>query len=518
MARWSARIDPPWDVDAWRGVARHALQAQVPPEDIDWLDGQHPAGLLAAPDLAAATPGTLSPRAPAALLALAGELLCHRDPRRLGLLYRLLWRANHDEPGLLSNPADADVRRAQSLAQAVRRDTHKMKAFVRFRAVPGEDNAFIAWFEPEHRILDKVAPFFAGRFAGMRWAILTPYRSVGWDGQSLAFGDGATQAQAPAEDAHEELWRTYYAHIFNPARLNPRMMRQEMPVRYWKHLPEARPIPELVREAGVRVRGMAEREAQAPRRRIPARPSPGATPQTDPAPTDRATPLAALREAARDCRACPLWRPATQTVFGEGPAGARVMLLGEQPGDVEDLSGRPFSGPAGQLLDRALADAGLDRRRLYLTNAVKHFHFEQRGKRRLHRTPEAAHVEACRPWLAREIAALDPQVLVCLGATAARALLDRSVRLLDERGQWHALPDGRRLLLTVHPAWVLRQPDGDAREAAYAGLVADLALLRAGPDPHLHTAEQGARPSGTGAVHPPAAPLRAPLPPAPHSR
>src|SRR5690606_28344983 len=358
MARWTARVDPPWDLDAWRDIARHALRARVPPEDIDWQDGNAPAALLAAPDLREAPPTRLIPRASSALLGIAGDVLCHRDPQRLGLLYRLLWRINHGEPTVLSNPADADVRRAQALAQSVRRDAHKMKAFVRFRAVPGDDNAFIAWFEPEHRIVDKVAPFFARRFAGMRWAILTPYRSARWDGETLAFGDGALPSDAPADDAHEDLWRTYYAHIFNPARLNPRMMRQEMPVRYWKHLPEAQLLPSLVREAGTRVREMAERQAQAPRRRIPQRPLPpqpsvtataGELPSTG---DQEAVPdLAAVRDAARGCRACPLWEPATQTVSGSGPADARVMLLGEQPGDTEDLTGQPFTGPAGQLLD-----------------------------------------------------------------------------------------------------------------------------------------------------------------------
>ena len=482
MTRWSARVDPPWDAEAWRQRARHALRAQVPPEDIDWLDGDAPAALLAAPDIVDAPMRTLEPRASSALLGLAGEVLCHRDPQRLALLYRLLWRANHGERQLLSNPADADVRRAQALAQSVRRDAHKMKAFVRFRAVPGDDNAFIAWFEPEHRIVDKVAPFFARRFAGMRWAILTPYRSARWDGETLAFGDGALPSDAPADHAHEDLWRTYYAHIFNPARLNPRMMRQEMPVKYWKHLPEARLLPGLMRDAGVRVREMAEREAQAPRRRIPSHEAPAeaAAAGADNLRLPREAPadLRALRAAARGCRACPLWEPATQTVFGEGPPDARVLLLGEQPGDTEDLNGRPFTGPAGQLLDRALAELGLDRNRFYLTNAVKHFRFERRGKQRLHRNPEAVHVEACRPWLAREIEAVRPEAIVCLGATAALALLGRGVRLMEERGRWRDLHDGGRALLTVHPAWVLRQRTAAGREAAYAGFLADLALLR----------------------------------------
>jgi probable DNA metabolism protein len=474
MARFTARIDPPWSYDAWRTAARRALQADVPPQDIDWSESDVPA-LLDAPDITTASDGTHArvplPRVPRAFVELAASVLCHREPQRLPLLHRLLWRIGGGERGLLSNPADADVQRAFAMAQSVRRDAHKMKAFVRFREVPGETDAFIAWFEPEHRIVDRVAPFFARRFAGMRWAILTPYRSAYWDGEALAFGPGATRADAPTEDAREDLWRTYYAHIFNPARLNTRMMRQEMAVKYWKHLPEAALLPTLVREAPMRVREMQEREAQQPKRRIPERAAP-ATPSVE------ADSLDAVRAQARDCRACPLWEPATQTVFGEGPPDARIMFVGEQPGDQEDLTGRPFVGPAGQLLDRALHEAGIDRAACYMTNAVKHFRFEQRGKFRLHRNPAVAHVKACRPWLAREIEQVRPDVIVCLGASAAQAVLGSGFKLMAERGQWRTLHDGTRAMATVHPSWVLRQGDGAAREAAYRGLVGDLALLQ----------------------------------------
>ncbi len=484
MSRFTARVDPPWSFDAWRVAARHALHAGVPPQDIDWSEGDTRA-LLDAPDIttACAAEGVThaAPRVPRAFVKLASSVLCHREPQRLPLLHRLLWRIAHGERALLSNPADADVQRAFALAQSVRRDAHKMKAFVRFREVPGEHDAFIAWFEPEHRIVDRVAPFFARRFAGMRWAILTPYRSAHWDGESLAYGPGANRADAPAEDAREDLWRTYYAHIFNPARLNTRMMRQEMAVKYWKHLPEAALLPTLVREAPMRVREMQEREAQQPKRRIPER-------AATPAPPVEADSLDALRAQARDCRACPLWEPATQTVFGEGPADARLMFVGEQPGDQEDLTGRPFTGPAGQLLDRALREAGIDRAACYMTNAVKHFRFEQRGKFRLHRNPDAAHVQACRPWLAREIEQVRPDIIVCLGATAALAVLGKDFRLMAERGQWRTLHDGTRALATVHPAWVLRQGDDAAREAAYRGLVDDLSRLRETPMPPLQPA------------------------------
>ena len=199
------------------------------------------------------------------------------------------------------------------------------------------------------------------------------------------------------------------------------------------------------------------------------------------APEPRSDSLPALRAAAADCKRCPLWKPATQTVFGEGPRNARILLVGEQPGDSEDLSGRPFVGPAGKLLDRALAELGLDRRRLYLTNAVKHFKFEQRGTRRLHRSPQPSEQAACRIWLERELASVNPDVVVALGAIAARNLFGTKFGLMRQRGRWHALADGTPAFATVHPSWILRQRDGDARAEAWEGFVADLSLLLARP-------------------------------------
>ncbi|MEO8365597.1 MAG: UdgX family uracil-DNA binding protein [Pseudoxanthomonas sp.] len=461
-------VDPPWNPEAWRRAARTALRAGVAPEALTW-NGDAQGGLAFASDLDALPSIRESPRVPGDFLALAGAVLCHRDPHRHGLLYRLLWRIANGEPALLERATDADVHRARELEKSVRRDNHKMKAFVRFREVPGEANAFVAWFEPQHCIVDRVAPFFARRFAGMRWAILTPYRSAHWNGQALTFGPGGTRADAPGDDAKEEMWRIYYANIFNPARLNPRMMRQEMPQKYWKLLPEAQLLPDLIRDAGPRVRDMAERAAEAPRRKIPV-PLPAA-----PDPVDDS--LAALKAAARHCRRCELWQPATQTVFGEGPEQARVMIVGEQPGDQEDLSGRPFVGPAGKLFTRAVQALGLDRSTFYLTNAVKHFRFEQRGKFRLHRNPEASHVQACQHWLRRELAVVRPDIVVCLGVTAARAVFGKGFRLADQRGLWCTLADGRRGFATVHPSWVLRQK-GDAQRSGYEAFVDDLRLLQ----------------------------------------
>lgn len=196
------------------------------------------------------------------------------------------------------------------------------------------------------------------------------------------------------------------------------------------------------------------------------------------APEPRGESLDALREAAMGCRRCPLWKPATQTVFGEGPDDARVLFIGEQPGDAEDLSGRPFVGPAGKLFDRALAELGLERARFYVTNAVKHFKFERRGKVRLHRSPDPSERAACRIWLERELATVQPDVIVCLGAIAARAVFGSRFRLMAERGTWQTLADGTRAFATVHPSWVLRQRGDEARHEAYANFVHDLSLLR----------------------------------------
>jgi len=180
-----------------------------------------------------------------------------------------------------------------------------------------------------------------------------------------------------------------------------------------------------------------------------------------------------LREAVQGCRGCELWRDATQAVFGDGEVPARMMLVGEQPGDKEDLAGEPFVGPAGRVLAQALEEAGIARKRVYLTNAVKHFRFEQRGKRRIHQRPDAGHISACRPWLEAEFAAVRPAVIVCLGATAARAVLGRVVKIGAERGR-PIEANGRTVVITIHPSAVLRLRESSERAAAVAELAADL--------------------------------------------
>ena len=187
--------------------------------------------------------------------------------------------------------------------------------------------------------------------------------------------------------------------------------------------------------------------------------------------------LPRLREAAAGCRGCRLWERGTQTVFGEGSRGAEVMLVGEQPGDQEDIAGKPFVGPAGRILDQALEEAGIDRRLAYVTNVVKHFKWEPRGKRRIHQKPNWSEMAACRPWLDAELDLVEPEVVVCLGATAAQALIGRDFRVSRQRGELVDSPLARYVLATVHPSSILRQRDDASREAEYAAFVEDLRVV-----------------------------------------
>jgi uracil-DNA glycosylase len=189
--------------------------------------------------------------------------------------------------------------------------------------------------------------------------------------------------------------------------------------------------------------------------------------------------LDSARDLAGDCKACDLYKRGTQTVFGEGPKRARIMLVGEQPGDAEDIAGHPFVGPAGKLLDRGLEEAGIDRRIVYVTNVVKHFKWEPRGKRRIHAKPNAAEISACRPWLETEIALVKPSILVCLGATAAQALLGKSFKVSKQRGEFVDSPLAAFVTATVHPSSILRSPDEEARQEEMKRFVTDLKKVAA---------------------------------------
>ena len=209
------------------------------------------------------------------------------------------------------------------------------------------------------------------------------------------------------------------------------------------------------------------------------RPQPTAAPLVPPKPT-----ISKLQAAAADCKACDLWKRGTQTVFGEGGPHARVMLVGEQPGDQEDIQGRPFVGPAGKILDKALEEAGIDRKEVYVTNAVKHFKWEPRGKRRIHKKPNSLEIAACKPWIEAEVQVVQPQVIVCLGATAAQALLGRQFKVSTQRGIWVQSPLAPFVMATVHPSSLLRAPDDETRRLETARFIADLKRVHEALEKH----------------------------------
>ena len=480
-----ARLSGETDLAGFRDEARNLLAHMVPPDDVQWsTDHAHDADLFSQPVEAGdqrplrSIPKAATALVPASFLRLCEVVVLHRDPGRFALLYRLLWRLVH-EPAVRHDPLDPDVLHAQQMAQAVRRDMHKMKAFVRFRQVADEDRPgetlHMAWFEPAHHVVEAIAPWFARRFANIRWAILTPDRSVHWDGRQLLFGPGASAEDAPQPDDGEALWLTYYQSIFNPARLKLRHMQQEMPRKYWPNLPEAQLIPQLADEAHARSEQMIRETDAGDHRRIPS-PARAADPAT-PLQPGRIHSLEDLKAATMRCRECPIGEYATQSVNGEGRLHAPLMFVGEQPGDREDLDGHPFVGPAGQLLDRALQQIGIPRDAVFVSNAVKHFKFELRGKRRIHKSPTQREMAACQHWLEDEIAIVKPKALVALGATAARSLMGRAVAVTAERGQWLERADGLRVLITLHPSALLRMP-AEEKEEAFAAFVADLMKAR----------------------------------------
>ena len=454
-------LPQPDDFDAWRDAARGLAADEVPPDAVVWQVGGTPTDLFAGEDNGRPAPpmaGGFS--VPRAFITLARDAVMANDPERFALLYTLLFRLRR-EPGLVEDHADPLVRRLEVLAKHVRRDVHKMRAFLRFREVDDAGTPrFVAWFEPEHHIVRANAAFFVGRFASMRWSILTPDVSIHWDGKALSEGPGATKADAPEGDPTEEVWKTYYASIFNPARVKVGAMLKEMPRKYWKNMPETALVPGLLAGAQAREAGMIE-TARAKDHRTAV----GGNSQMA---------WEALRDEAAGCTRCPLYKPATQTVFGEGPVDAPLMFVGEQPGDQEDLAGKPFVGPAGQVFNRALADAAIDRSRVYVTNAVKHFKYEQRGKRRIHSKPGAGEIEACRWWIEQEQMLIRPQVTVALGATAARSMFGKVMTIGKERGRELRLPDGGAAWITVHPSYLLRIEDKAKAEDEYGAFVDDL--------------------------------------------
>lgn len=468
-AHYAVHLPAPDDFVFWRERARGLIQCDVPPDRVSWVEPGATGDLFAAEgpsrgDKRLPVPPADAPpvRASQRFLTIARRAALHTDPARFGLLYQVLWRLQRN-PRLMEDKADVAVRRIEELAKTVRRDAHKMHAFVRFREVEPEKGDpdgikhYVAWFEPDHHIVRAEAGFFMRRFANLHWSILTPRGSIHWDGETMREGPPARREDAPGDDPVEDLWRSYYASIFNPARLKVGAMLSEMPKKYWKNLPEAQIIPQLIAGAQAREAAMVAAGARAKR----------AQPAT----------LADVAQGATACRDCPIADCGTRAVTGEGPDRAALMIVGEQPGDQEDIAGRAFVGPAGQLLDQYLQTTGIDRSAAYVTNAVKHFKFTWKGKHRLHQSPGAKEIDTCRWWLEAERTIVRPRIVLALGASAARGLLGRTVSVNQVRGAPITLDDGAELWVTVHPSYLLRL-DGEARAAQAALFTADLAVVQ----------------------------------------
>ncbi len=418
------------DWDGWRKATRSLVLAGVPPQDVRWSVRSHDED----GDPLREEQGSFG--VSKALVSLASLAIQARDPGRFDLLYRLVWRANAGER-VLEMDADPEVRRARGLALAVRAEAHRMRTQIRYLPIEDDGTRYLGWYEPAHFVLEANAQLIAKRYPDLAFSILTPAGGAHWDGSELRFSAGVARSAIKDDAALRSWWQAHGVGLLRHARTGT-------------SVPPAEELDEAPRP--------------------PDRPALGPV-------VLLLAPDAPLQEAmheASDCRRCDLWESATQTVFGEGPAHARVIFVGEQPGDQEDVIGRPFVGPAGQIMDRAMDEAGLDRRSVYITNAVKHFKFEPRGKRRIHKTPETPEIRACRFWLDVELVRLQPKLVVAMGGTAARAVLGRAVTITRERGRPIELSNGQAAFVTVHPSFLLRVPDEDAKAREYRAFVADL--------------------------------------------
>ncbi len=441
------------DFDGWRDAARSLARARVPPSELLWQAGGAPQDLFG-DEAAMETPDAVPFPVPRAFLDLARNAICHADPERFALLYALLARLRGRSPRDGGRGRSA-ASPAQAMAKEVRRDMHKMRAFLRFREVEdGEGPRYVAWFEPD-------APYRPRQCRLLRPplrldALVDPDpRALDPLGRRDALrGPGAAKADAPAGDPVEEVWKTYYASIFNPARVKTGAMLKEMPSKYWKNMPETALVPELVKGAQARESAMVAASA--------AKLGDNAEKSWE-----------AVRAEAMRCTRCHLYKCATQTVFGEGPLDARILFVGEQPGDQEDLAGRPFVGPAGQLFDRALADAGVDR-----GTHLRH----QRGQAfQVRAARQAPHPRQARrrrdrrlPLVARAGAGAGPAAAHRRARRHRGALLVRQGGddLQPARPRPRACPTAGEAWVTVHPSFLLRVRDD--KEAEYARFVEDL--------------------------------------------
>lgn len=438
------------DFESWRAVARQLLNEGVAPAEVRLADCEQESSLWTADFVTADASENQTPLlVPRQFVEIAKRVACHINPLRWQLLYSMLWRLKQNR-NVLKVEAEDEVTTLLFMDQQVQRDVERMQTAVKFERIqigPGEER-LIAWHRPDYAIVEFAAPLFVERYARMCWAILTPYRSAYWEPESkkLEFGAGVPRFNMPRREELKQLWLAQQRPSAQPARKQPQPA----------HTDSVQQQSEPMFHGGASVSRAGSAKPFVP----------------------NSHELPVLTEAVQRCQGCELHACATQAVFGVGPADARIMLVGEQPGNDEDIAGKPFVGPAGKLLDRALVEAGIQRDAVYITNAVKHFRFERRGSKRIHRTPQMTEIKACKPWLEAEIRAVKPQVIVCLGATAAKSLLNLQNLLMKHRGQIFSSPYAEKVIATIHPSAILRVPDPLTSEQLFQTLCRDLRLAR----------------------------------------
>ena len=477
------------DFDEWRTTARLLLQDEMRPEDVFWH--YHSAPTLFDGEPASSPSEKYSPAqqsheflVPKQFINLAKNVICHESKGSAALLYRLLYRLQQDKT-LLEKIYDIDTATALSRQKAVSHDIHHMHAFLRFKEICNLDNdnfrrCFTAWYEPQHFIIAEAIPFFCRRFSDMDWQILTPKGSAFYFNKRLFFGEPIFK-KPQNKDEIEELWKTYFASIFNPARLKVKTMQSHMPKKYWSNLPEAEIIDSLIGDAETRIETMERQPVLQPplfHSRLSEKHAQNSV-QTNF--RSRTTPETSdiLNDSIRSCKRCPLHCSATQAVCGEGPENASLMIVGEQPGDREDLVGRPFIGPAGQIFEKTIEKIGIERDEVYITNAVKHFKYELKGRKRLHKRADRSEVEHCRWWLMKEIDIVKPKLIVAMGKTALFSLTDLNEPLSGLVGKIIETEEKIPVLVTFHPSYLLRIKSEELKKQETARFEQSLQLAKA---------------------------------------
>ncbi|MBD63725.1 MAG: hypothetical protein CME62_00835 [Halobacteriovoraceae bacterium] len=447
-------LDEFTEISDFKKYVRYFISKKTSPSEINW--GQSEKLLFDESLSLSDVPGGIELNVSRDYSQLVKRLSMLRGPERWALLYKILYRLKFENKNLLNLPSDPDIRQAHIYLKSIARDIHKMHAFVRFKKIDEPSEKYVAWHGPEHKILRAGAPFFKDRFGDKPWSIFTPDESAHWDGTKLFYSEGMSFDDFKHKDDWDEVWKDYYRSIYNPARLNIKMMKQEMSPKYWKSMPEAEIIEELIKNT-------------------PDQLQKAAASQWFEAKVDKDSTLDEIQFALSNCTACPLYEKATQAVPGSGPVDAKLVILGEQPGDLEDTQGRPFVGPSGALLMDILSQSGIDSSQIYFTNTVKHFSFRENAKgERIHRSPTGKQIHACKPWLEAELNQIKPRVILALGVTAATAVLGKKPKLSQERGEIFSTKYAKNIIISWHPSSILRTENAELKRMKKNQLAEDI--------------------------------------------